>query len=125
MPFDSLPQKIPLTQTERDIAILRNALIHLSSRWCWAQGRWDSGAAHCAVGWLGVAAYGPGYTRDSARLLSVRLLGPVLPIRWRMLHRLLSLSSAGVILYNDVPWRLKSTMVRLFDRAIARLEARI
>jgi hypothetical protein len=103
-----------------DAAILRTARDGIAVRERWTQGRLSvtqvlGGRAHCAMGWIAEA--GASSAADNERIMT-RYLFPELP--W---HRRMGLGwpPMAVVEFNDAPWRRHATVVRLFDRALARL----
>ncbi len=105
-----------------DAEILQRARDGIAARERWAQGHATIGDSHCAVGWL-MEATGSRLWEDPEveRLVATYLL-PELPRRWR---RQIAFGPARAVVgcYQDRPWRRHATVVRLFDRALARREA--
>lgn len=107
-----------MTDRERDLDILRKARegIGDESRWC--RMAYGYGEAHCAIGWVAKAMeekhpklQWPAAT-DAAETFAHEFLAPCIPTR----------SPARTVgCYNDT--HSHRSVVKLFDRAIKRLEA--
>jgi hypothetical protein len=116
MPFDAATEVMPLSSLD----CLREARRGVARPCAWNKHSYGSDGRHCAIGWL-MEARDEGDCPVWHRIDTVACyLYPALPWRWRI-----ATSVAGkfgvVIMFNDVPWRRQRAVVRLFDRAIARL----
>jgi hypothetical protein len=110
MPFDNTTYPETETRTERDLRILRAAREGISKPGGWCRHMVTIPgelARHCAVGWIGAAV---GSFEDETLAYAQSLLERDLPKPYKV-----------VTTYNDNIVN-QSTVVRLFDRAIARLE---
>lgn len=109
MPFDDAG----FTQRQINLEILRAARDRVSVRGSWCQGMfYDGSGAHCAIGWLRAVA--PPRERERVtHILATEVLMPILSRGgWQNVEE-----------WNDEPSRRRRDVVRLFDRAIARLES--
>lgn len=130
MPFDAPLPLIALTsdpdfdlaayhkarQLQADLATLRKALAGLKKGGSWMQHRFNSLSnedTHCAVGWIKV------YSADSQRICSQHLAPELQAMGYCPTE---TPSQAIVVRYNDTISRRKRDIVRLFERAIAKLE---
>lgn len=109
MPFDG--------QEYADLATLRMARARVAEPGAWFKGGLRFGDKFCAIGWVLKSTE---WTMDAKH--AADLLFPALPLLWRFDHKL---PIGSVAFYNDVRWRRQKAIVRLFDRAIRRLERRI
>lgn len=120
MPFDStgfVGPRVLSPQEAHELKMLREARdgIAQSGRWCQYRyhGEWLTalGGAHCAIGWLEYVSRGNGHVLATAHL------APLVPRSYATTR-----DPAGhVIRYNDKKGRSQKMMVKLFDRAIAKL----
>lgn len=117
MPFDG--------QDFTDAAILCAARNGIAVRERWTQGRASiqlpSGPAHCVMGWIEVA--GASSPAEIERIVACHLY-PELPWHRRVGSYVGTIGDprvAAVIKFQDTWWRRHTTVVRLFDRALARL----
>lgn len=113
MPFDGTVYE--QTEVEMDLATLRTARKGIARPGGWRQGGFGEGESRCMAGWLWGA-------RIPSRSDLDRLQGMIyreLPW-WAKDHSALG----SIAAYNDSWWRRQKDVVRLFDRAIIRLEAR-
>ncbi|HEY6457418.1 MAG TPA: hypothetical protein VIY90_19245 [Steroidobacteraceae bacterium] len=117
MPFDGIEFA--------DAAILRAARNGIAVRERWTQLRasiqLSSGPAHCVIGWIEVA--GASSAADVDRIVACHLY-PELPWHRRVGSDVGTIGDprvAAVIAFQDAWWRRHATVVRLFDRALARL----
>ena len=109
MPFDNTNYPEVESQIDRDLRILRAAREGISKPggWCRQLTHPFLTNRHCAVGWIGAAV---GSFEDETLAYAQSLLELDLPKPYKV-----------VTTYNDNIMK-QSTVVRLFDRAIARLE---
>jgi hypothetical protein len=105
----------PETQTDRDLAVLRAAREGIARPGGWCQGEMDKDDAHCAVGWL-IHVSTDSLSQRAVDELIERTIHPAIPLSFRR-------TQGGAMTYNDTR-RNQSTIVRWFDRAIARLESK-
>jgi hypothetical protein len=121
MPFEPyLPEPGFATEQDYDLHVLRLAVRHIQRPYGWCRGRMDGpGDSHCAVGWLVYLTAGEPWEMDGNWQRIVRQhLVPCLPfmMRWRP-----ATPQERVFAFNDI--RGKKAVIRLFERAIARIEA--
>lgn len=116
MPLDATG--FPITQRDCYLAILHTARDGIAQPNGWCQNTYQHGSSRCAAGWIAVASGHPDF--DTMVKLSRLLLRPSLPLRWRIFGYLFNINGVGP--YNDVWWRRQTTMIRLFDRAIRKME---
>lgn len=116
MPFDAT--NFGDDRNRRDLAILRAARAELVKPGNWAKGTFENDGARCAVGWVAWAQVRFEVFGFEA---AAELLFDHLPPWWR--HN--PDHCDAVTNYNDWPLRARSTIVRLFDRAIAAREAEL
>jgi len=115
MPFDVGHFTIP---EQPMLEVLREARDRVASPGAWCRGIGDHGKTGCALSWVTTSLGGRWLLIDVADVLEASL-----PFHWRMFRYVLPWARGGmVIAYNDVFWRRQRAMVKLFDRAIGKLE---
>lgn len=114
MPFDSLPTLPPPVSDQYDQVL--SVLIQARERirvMGWTQfaymRRFEGRERYCIVGAVRMEA---SCDREAER--AIQALHDALPI-WTLFP--------SVVTWNDAPWRRKRTVIRIFDRAIARRRA--
>jgi hypothetical protein len=115
MPFDSTGFADPKveTQTECDLAILRRARYGIALPGGWCQGALQFQESRCALGWL--LAESRYHDNDAYSFLTRAFVGTSRRLNGPRID-------ADLVAFNDAHGRKQSEMVKLFDRAIKRLE---
>lgn len=124
MPFDVCAPVPPPSSPELDLLRLaRNIISHPLS---WTKARYVSqGGAYCALGAIGVAADNPrkGTRPTIIERRVARILADEIPCGLRF--RFAGTARMRVVYFNDRKTTNHAMIIKLFDRAITRLEAKL
>lgn len=111
MPLDGTNFRVLTKQQVSDLRVLRKARDRLNAgRWI-QHSEYDGQGGRCAIGWLVF-----GNSLDTAARVAVNHLTPLLS-KYGPPDEYLTVAA-----YNDMPSRRKADIVRLFNRAIEKLE---